>query len=265
MLLSLSSKRLSSNMLQQDDSSHQAPPGSSASSSTGTIRTTARTSTITNTGETIVFHPNDLDFLCGSGRAASNHPGNRLFQAIVESYYDLYAAATTRGETMRVTRNVYHAIVATGCTRFLKKDPIYNYFHVASNKRVGRDKISHCLCELKKKRDRRLRNVETCHQKQQEDRHRSSTGRHNLLVPIAATQFNMPSYGVQRDGTHHQSTDDDGVLLPEPPVPSFSSLGTESSYHFLIPRTLQYNIPPQGGYEVMKPPLVLPTSPQQNN
>jgi hypothetical protein len=98
----------------------------------------------------VILQPNDLlDVLCGAGKAASEHPGNKRFRAIVaKSYYSKYTTVTSKTEKMNVTRGVMHELLSSGCARFLKKDPIFERFYVASH-RAGRDKVSHSLRELK--------------------------------------------------------------------------------------------------------------------
>jgi hypothetical protein len=46
-------------------------------------------------------------------------------------------------------------IMSSGCTRFLKKHPIYDVYYVAAS-RVGKDKVAHCLREMKLAQDRQV-------------------------------------------------------------------------------------------------------------
>lgn len=103
-----------------------------------------------------VFFPEELDIICGSGKSVSNHPGNRRFRLIVMKYCNQYYVATTKAQKMKVNRHVMEELKLSGSTRFLKKDPIFEKFYIATN-RVGRDKISHCLRELKNETQRTAR------------------------------------------------------------------------------------------------------------
>jgi hypothetical protein len=100
--------------------------------------------------------PNDLDILCGSGKAVSAHQGNQRFQAIVNKNYASYAAALSKRRKIEVTKDVMGEIMSSGCTRFLKKHPIYEMCYVAPS-RVGKDKLLHCLREMKMARARQDR------------------------------------------------------------------------------------------------------------
>lgn len=100
---------------------------------------------------TVVLRPLDSDIICGSGTIVSTHPGNKRFRAIVAKHFRAYATATNKGEKMRITQEVMDCLClapSAGCTRFLKRDPIFERYHVAG-KRAGRDKVSHCLREMK--------------------------------------------------------------------------------------------------------------------
>lgn len=103
-----------------------------------------------------ILRPNYFDILCGSGKTVSAHPGNRRFQAIVEKRYPSYTAAFSKRAKMEVTHEVLAEIMASGCTRFLKKDPIYDRYYVAAS-RVGKDKVSHCLRVMKLGKSRQNR------------------------------------------------------------------------------------------------------------
>jgi hypothetical protein len=118
----------------------------------------------------IVLQPHSLDVLCGSGKVASRHPGNKRFRDIVAKHYINYAAGTSKTERMEVTQGVLHELFSSGCTRFLKKDPIFERYSVAS-RRVGRDKVSHSFRELKTASDRRNR-IQNCCSYQEETLHR---------------------------------------------------------------------------------------------
>jgi hypothetical protein len=97
--------------------------------------------------EAVILHPNDADILCGSGSTVSLHPGNKRFRLIVANNYDEYAAAITKSEKMKATKKIMQEVLSLG-SRFLKRDPIFQQWYLANTK-AGRDKISHCLRELR--------------------------------------------------------------------------------------------------------------------
>jgi hypothetical protein len=104
---------------------------------------------------TPIVRPNDLDILCGPGKIAFTHPGNRRFQAIVDKHYTSYFTACSKTEKIQVTCSVMAEIMSSGCTRFLKRDRIYDVYYVAAY-RVGKDKVAHCLREMKLAQDRQV-------------------------------------------------------------------------------------------------------------
>lgn len=97
-----------------------------------------------------------LDIICGSGKSAVAHPGNKRFQIIVAKHSYAYEVAKTKKEKAKLTQKILDELLSLECTRFLKKDPIFERFYIA-NKRVCKDKISHCLREKNSERARRVR------------------------------------------------------------------------------------------------------------
>lgn len=116
--------------------------------------------TITQTNTVIILCPTDLDVICGSGKAASAHPGNKRFRAILSKHLGEYKSAWSKKERMQVTRNIFDDIMSSGRTRFLKKDPIFARFYVVGT-RAARDKITHSLRDSKVSKNRRAR-MNTC-------------------------------------------------------------------------------------------------------
>ena len=97
------------------------------------------------TGDTSAMEvlPTEIDVICGSGNDISQHPGNIRFRLILANHYQQYSEAATRTEKVKVTRAAYDEVIRPGA-RFLKKDPIFQKWFLASPK-VGRDKISYTL------------------------------------------------------------------------------------------------------------------------
>lgn len=113
----------------------------------------------------VVLIPSHDDIICGSGGKVSTHPGNKLFRAIVAAHYYEYSIATSKKEKMRTTQKVMDALglAPFGPARLLKKDPIFERYYVAG-RRAARDKVSHCLREMK------IANARMCRQREHEGR-----------------------------------------------------------------------------------------------
>ena len=98
-------------------------------------------------------HATELDVLCGRGNA--RHPGNARFRRIVADHHERYPASVTKHDKMKVSKMILVEVLSEG-DRFLRKDPIDCKWYVVDDK-VAKDKISHCVREIKRGRraDRR--------------------------------------------------------------------------------------------------------------
>ena len=105
--------------------------------------------------EGIAVIPNQVDILCGVGHEAAHHAGNVSFRQTVAEHFDEYFEAVSKKSKMLVSKAIQHKIQETGA-RFLKKDTTsstsHAYWYVADFK-VGRDKISHVLRDMKNLRE----------------------------------------------------------------------------------------------------------------
>lgn len=110
--------------------------------------------TMNQVGTVAVIHPNVLDILCGSGELVRTHPGNIRFRTTLDQHYNDYSLAKSKIQKMIVARRVMHDLMSSGSTRFLKKDPIFERFYVVTI-RAAKDKVSHCLREMKIGKGRR--------------------------------------------------------------------------------------------------------------
>lgn len=95
--------------------------------------------------------PTKVDVLCGTGYDATHHPGNLKFKQVVAKHYEAYAKANTKKDKMTASRIILDEVLAGGA-RFLKKDLTTQQWYTA-DPRVGKDKISHCLRDLKKAKE----------------------------------------------------------------------------------------------------------------
>ena len=102
----------------------------------------------------IAVIPNQVDILCGVGHEATHHAGNVSFRQTVADHFDNYYDAVSKKSKMQVSKAIQCDILASGA-RFLKKDTSSTsrgYWYVADSK-VGRDKISHVLRDMKNMRE----------------------------------------------------------------------------------------------------------------
>mmetsp|Transcript_20774 Transcript_20774/g.57432 ORF Transcript_20774/g.57432 Transcript_20774/m.57432 type:complete len:335 (+) Transcript_20774:85-1089(+) len=86
--------------------------------------------------------PTHNDCLCGKDKTYAKHVGNRLFRQRIEETRDIYIAANTKQEKMKITRELVSSLQQEHGTRFLKQsgDKWVEISHQAA-----RDKVSHAL------------------------------------------------------------------------------------------------------------------------
>ena len=89
------------------------------------------------------FQPSNWDVICGRGKHASNHIGNRRFRIIVATKLQQYAEAKSIPERSDIVNSVLDQILeaspATG--GFVKKDSEGNWYKIGTN--ASREKIAH--------------------------------------------------------------------------------------------------------------------------
>lgn len=98
-----------------------------------------------NLKDVLTVHPKELDIICGRGKAAANHPGNKRFRNIAEKYCHQYALVTTKKDKANITKKVMADILSSGCTMFLQKDPIFEERIYVTTHKAAKDKVSHFL------------------------------------------------------------------------------------------------------------------------
>jgi hypothetical protein len=96
------------------------------------------------------FIPNEIDILCGRGKANAKHPGNIVFMATIRSCLNEYTAAGSRVEKSVVVTSVVDNIVAAGM-RFIKVDSKYNQ-HVTLSSERSHEKVGHAIRDLLKQK-----------------------------------------------------------------------------------------------------------------
>ena len=89
--------------------------------------------------------PANKDVLLGRGPAISQHPGNQVFRAVIESTVEEYEAANSPAEKAEITWNIVEKIKANNA-RFLKKDG-HGWWEEATDKEA-RLKVGKALVAL---------------------------------------------------------------------------------------------------------------------
>lgn len=127
----------------QDNNAPQQPPSSSSSDQHHLLSTNDQLNLSEQRliSSRIIVSVNPYDILCGRGKTAFTHPGNRRFRDTVASVVDEYNAAGSRlGKSMVVTR-IVQGIRAEG-GRFLKLDRSTHRYYELDDKQA-KEKV-HC-------------------------------------------------------------------------------------------------------------------------
>jgi hypothetical protein len=90
----------------------------------------------------MVLVPKSTDILFGKGRSIREHPGNKRFGLIVESFFDRYDVLVCRSEKTSFAQEVVLKIKSTG-GRFLKQEGGVYWQEV--DDALARKKVSHTL------------------------------------------------------------------------------------------------------------------------
>lgn len=87
----------------------------------------------------------DMDVICGRGRQAYNHPGNRRFRKLVEDNYGSYSGATSKVRKSMVVSSILDKVREWGC--FVKEDPKSGVY-IGISDRLAREKIGQGLRDM---------------------------------------------------------------------------------------------------------------------
>jgi hypothetical protein len=90
------------------------------------------------------------DVLCGRDRRAHNHPGNKRFRSIVQSYRERYQSAPRREDKNRITNEIIQRVLREG-GRFLRLEEETGQW-VLVDASGAHDKVSHALRSAKEPR-----------------------------------------------------------------------------------------------------------------
>jgi hypothetical protein len=96
------------------------------------------------------FHPGEYDIICGRGRRAARHVGNRRFSLVIQLYLDKYSRAQTKSDKSLVVIEIVDIFRSVGGT-FVKPDTkhkgqwvqIGNQLVVSRRRKVSRTSMTH--------------------------------------------------------------------------------------------------------------------------
>lgn len=151
--------------------------------------------------------PTTVDILCGQSRVCASHPGNRIFQTVLEDFAHKYDTATSKQEKMQMTKAVV-TIIHDSKGRFLKhKNEMWEEISIVT----ARDKVSHALrnkvASWKKQRQQQ--------QQQQHDQQRHSlsprSGRSSISRSSRSSRQHRRSGSNSPDNIHPISFDGNDV------------------------------------------------------
>jgi len=93
------------------------------------------------------FQPGPHDVICGRGKLAWNHPGNRRFRLAVEMSIDKYSSADTKLEKSLIVSGIVESVRrASPNAGFVKHDSDGRWYVV--NDQLAREKAGQCLRDL---------------------------------------------------------------------------------------------------------------------
>lgn len=94
------------------------------------------------------FTPNDIDILCGRGKALARHVGNKRFIQILRDSLPAYRKAPKRSEKSFIIANIVSSLQDSG-SRFIKQDKVTGrYFELSLEQAY--EKTGHALRDLLK-------------------------------------------------------------------------------------------------------------------
>jgi hypothetical protein len=93
------------------------------------------------------FQPGPHDVICGRGKLAWNHPGNRRFRLAVEMSIDKYSSADTKLEKSLIVSGIIESVRhASPHAGFVKHDTDGRWYIVSDQ--LAREKAGQCLRDL---------------------------------------------------------------------------------------------------------------------
>uniref|UniRef100_A0A6U1PBE7 DUF6824 domain-containing protein n=1 Tax=Cyclophora tenuis TaxID=216820 RepID=A0A6U1PBE7_CYCTE len=93
------------------------------------------------------YEPGNYDVLCGRGKSALNHIGNRRFRTVVAYHLPKYLALKSRSDKTSLAMKIVASVRSQG-GQFLKQDPDTHVWYEIGDK-MARDKVAHALRDAK--------------------------------------------------------------------------------------------------------------------
>ena len=90
------------------------------------------------------LRPKEFDVICGRGREAFDHTGNRHLRSLVKAQVRKYSRAKTRPDRTRIVSGIIKSIQSKGSAGFVKKDEKTGVWEKVEDKLV-REKIGQLL------------------------------------------------------------------------------------------------------------------------
>ena len=132
------------------------------------------------------YEPGIHDVLCGRGKSALNHIGNRRFRTIVAYYLPKYLALKSRSDKTSLAMKIVGSVRKQG-GQFLKLDPSTHVWYEIGDK-MARDKVAHALRDAKA--DRTLKKAQPL-------------PHHTVVELIRASESDDVDGGTMRDYASH--------------------------------------------------------------
>eukprot|EP00545_Synedropsis_sp_CCMP1620_P003698 CAMPEP_0119010618 /NCGR_PEP_ID=MMETSP1176-20130426/5134_1 /TAXON_ID=265551 /ORGANISM="Synedropsis recta cf, Strain CCMP1620" /LENGTH=277 /DNA_ID=CAMNT_0006963317 /DNA_START=131 /DNA_END=964 /DNA_ORIENTATION=+ len=158
--------------------------------------------------------PNNFDVICGKGKRAFNHSGNKLFRQIVLERLDLYSTATTKLEKSMVVSDIMTCVRMNGGD-FVKQQSGSSPFQRVSE-RAAREKIGQQIrdalhTQYKSSTKAKKRKRVAARDREQEEINRIVAA--NLQVTQILTTVTEQVSNSEADAADAESSDDEIVEL----------------------------------------------------
>jgi len=121
------------------------PSRKTTNAQTNKYKSTPATTTTNNNNK---YSPGIYDVICGKGRTAFNHTGNKRFRSVVKLHLGKYSDARTKGEKSMIVTNIMRAVRLKGSANFIKlvnKNKGGGIYYDAVSERLAREKVGQAL------------------------------------------------------------------------------------------------------------------------
>ena len=103
------------------------------------------------------FYPSSFDVICGRGKRAYEHAGNRTFRSMCSAYLESYEHASNRLEKSSITMEIVNKVKSESPTKtgFVRQDQETFEWHIVED-HLARDKVGHSFRDIIKARKKAL-------------------------------------------------------------------------------------------------------------